>query len=172
VEIIYIMKPLFQAIFSVLSLALLVTGIVLISFSLVIGTPDLLQSVTFFVLGLVMLISMSTAIALAKLINLFSYFLDTIREQAIQSEVQADPRVTVRGISSNELDDMPDDHPLKKMLSSLGVIQSRQGNRNIAEMTIDELKEELRAEEADEKQDFEKCALLRDEIQKREKGDN
>ena len=166
------MKPIFQAIFSTLSLALLVVGIVLISFSLFIGTPDLLQAVTFFVLGLVMLISMSTAIALAKLINLFTYLLDTMREQATQAEEQqADPSMSIRMVQT-DLSELPEDHPLKHIFSSLGVINSTKGKRNISEMSVDELKEELRAEEADEKQDFEKCALLRDEIQKREKGDN
>lgn len=165
------MKPLFQAIFSVLSLALLVVGIVLISFSVVTGGPDLLQAVTFFVLGLVMLISMSTAIALAKLINLFTYLLDTMREQATQAEQQTDPSISIRMVQT-DLSELPEDHPLKHIFSSLGVINSAKGKRNISEMSVDELKEELRTEEADEKQDFEKCALLRDEIQKREKGDN
>lgn len=165
------MKPIFQLIFVIIATLFLVAGTIMIPVSLITGTPSLMNALLFFGIGVMMTISMSTAMVLASLMEVFSLFLEKINDtlETPQHSSMPPTNITVRGISPDELEDMPDNHPLKRILSSIGVINSKQGKRNISEMTLDELKEELKAEEADEKQDFEKCIILRDEIARREK---
>lgn len=175
------MKPSFQLVFIIITILMLVTGIIMIPASLFTGTLDFIDALMFFILGIILTISMSTAAAISNLLSAFSMILKKVNEKIEELNASnlppdmshnAPPYIHVRGIHVEDLKDMPDDHPLKQIISSFETINSKQGKRSIADMTLEELKEELKIEEADEKQDFEKCIILRDEIAKREqKGD-